>query len=101
MLAQAGKTYNGLAGDLTNGLIAPFQGFWVQANGWIGSFTIQEVDIETSAGTFRGQTTHTDSSGYVVITATMGECVSTTYMTFIDVADAYHTIIEILKIYCH
>ena len=84
------ETYNGLTGDLTNGLIAPFQGFWVQASGGIGSFTIQAVDIATAAGTFRGRTTDTDSSGYILITATMGEWVSTTYMTFTNDADAYH-----------
>lgn len=26
------KTWNGTAGDVTNGIIAPFQGFWVKAN---------------------------------------------------------------------
>ncbi len=46
------KTYNGISGDLTNGLIAPFQGFWVQAQGGVGSFTIQLDDIATNSTTF-------------------------------------------------
>ena len=46
------KTYNGTTGDLTNGLIAPFQGFWVQAIGGVGSFTIQPDDIATSSASF-------------------------------------------------
>ncbi len=46
------ETYNGTTGDLTNGLIAPFQGFWVQAIGGVGSFTIQPEDIATSSTSF-------------------------------------------------
>ena len=45
---------------------------WDDASGEIGSFTIQEVDIATAAGTFRGRTTDADSSGYIVINATHG-----------------------------
>ncbi|GIR89146.1 MAG: hypothetical protein CM15mP87_06380 [Candidatus Neomarinimicrobiota bacterium] len=40
--ASAYKSWNGTTGGLTNGLIAPFQGFWVQANGsGSGSITIE------------------------------------------------------------
>ena len=46
------KTYNGTSGDLTNGLIAPFQGFWIQALGGVGSMTIQTDDIATSSTSF-------------------------------------------------
>ena len=46
------KTYNGTSGDLTNGLIAPFQGFWVQAIGGVGSLTIQPDDIASSSASF-------------------------------------------------
>ena len=49
------KTYNGTSGDLTNGLIAPFQGFWVQAFGGVGSFIIQPDDIATSSASFSGR----------------------------------------------
>ena len=45
--------WNGSSGDLTGGLIAPFQGFWVQATGsGSGSIQIQTADKATSAGTF-------------------------------------------------
>ena len=50
---SAYKSWNGSTGGLTNGLIAPFQGFWVQANGsGSGSVTIEEADKSSSAGTF-------------------------------------------------
>ena len=46
-------SWNGGSGSLTNGLIAPFQGFWVQATGsGSGSIQIQEADKSTSSGTF-------------------------------------------------
>ena len=46
-------SWNGSSGSLTNGLIAPFQGFWVQATGsGSGSIQIQEADKSTSSGTF-------------------------------------------------
>ena len=82
------KTYNGSAGDLTNGLIAPFQGFWVQAVGGTGSFTIQLSDISNTAGSFIGRTIENDSSGYVSITTTLGEEVSRAYLTFAHEGDA-------------
>ena len=45
--------WNGSSGDLTGGLIAPFQGFWVQATGsGSGSIQIQTADKATSSGTF-------------------------------------------------
>ena len=46
---SAWKTWNGSTGDLTNGLGAPYQGFWVQANGGTGSFTIQDADVSNSS----------------------------------------------------
>ncbi|MDP7126243.1 MAG: lamin tail domain-containing protein, partial [Candidatus Marinimicrobia bacterium] len=46
------NAWNGSAGDLTNGLIAPYQGFWVQASGGTGSVTIETADKSSSAGTF-------------------------------------------------
>jgi len=45
--------WNGSSGDLTNGLIAPFQGFWVQAtSSGSGTIQVQTADKATSAGTF-------------------------------------------------
>ena len=45
-------SWNGSSGDVTNGLIAPFQGFVVTASGGAGYITIQEADKSTSAGSF-------------------------------------------------
>ena len=46
-------SWNGSSGSLTNGLIAPFQGFWVQATGsGSASIQIQTADKSTSSGTF-------------------------------------------------
>ena len=58
---SAWKTWNGSTGDLTNGLIAPYQGFWFRANGGTGSFTIQDADVSTTAGSFLGKTVENDS----------------------------------------
>jgi len=49
--SSAYKSWNGSTGGLTDGLIAPFQGFWVQADGsGSGSITIEEADKSSSAG---------------------------------------------------
>ena len=75
------KTYNGSSGDLTNGLIAPFQGFWVQASGGVGSFTIQSDDISTTAGTFLGRTTE-ENTGSLAFTISSGNHTDNIYLTF-------------------
>ena len=89
------KTYNGSSGDLTNGLIAPFQGFWVQASGGVGSFTIQSDDIATSAGTFLGRTMNEDHGGSLVFAISSNVQTENVYLTFgsdghvdQDIADA-------------
>lgn len=45
------RTYNGSAGSLSNGVIAPFQGFWVQNDGSNPSLVFEE-SAQTSGGTF-------------------------------------------------
>ncbi len=45
-------SWNGSSGSLTNGLIAPFQGFVVEGSGGAGYITIQEADKNNSTGTF-------------------------------------------------
>lgn len=47
------RVWNGSAGSLTDGLIAPFQGFWVQnsASATSEALTIEEAD-QTTGGTF-------------------------------------------------
>ncbi|MFA5667820.1 MAG: T9SS type A sorting domain-containing protein [Balneolaceae bacterium] len=48
------KTWNGTTGDLGNGLISPFQGFWVKANAASPSLIVQE-DAKTTGGVFVGK----------------------------------------------
>jgi hypothetical protein len=45
-------SWNGSSGDVTNGLIAPFQGFVVTASGGAGYITIQTADKSSTAGAF-------------------------------------------------
>ncbi len=47
-------TWNGTTGDLGSGLIAPFQGFWVKANGSSPTLIVDE-DAKTTGGTFVGK----------------------------------------------
>ncbi len=48
-------TWNGTTGDLSDGLIAPFQGFWVKANASSPSLIVEE-DAKTTGGTYVGKT---------------------------------------------
>jgi hypothetical protein len=66
-------SWNGSSGDVTNGLIAPFQGFVVTASGGAGYITIQEADKSTSAGTFyRTLDGASDGSSYLEFTTADG-----------------------------
>mgnify|MGYP001238104980 FL=1 len=76
------KTYNGTSGDLTGGLIPPFQGFWVQASGGTGSFTIQVNDIATSAASFLGRIADSENKGSLSLRALSGELFDNIYLTF-------------------
>ncbi len=74
------KSYNGITGDLTNGLIAPFQGFWVQAFGGIGSFTIQADDIATSSTSFIRN--NDNENNYIKLSFSNGGKIDNIYFTF-------------------
>ena len=76
------KTYNGTSGDLTDGLIAPFQAFWVQASGGTGSFIIQSDDIATSSGSFLGRSTDTDSLGHLILKFSSNSHTDNLFFTF-------------------
>ena len=67
-------SWNGSSGDLTNGLIAPFQGFWVQATSSGSAYiTIQEADKATSSGTFyRTSEDHQKGSMYLEVSTLDG-----------------------------
>ena len=66
-------SWNGSSGDVTNGLIAPFQGFVVTASGGAGYITIQAADKSSSAGTFyRTLDGASDGSSYLEFTTADG-----------------------------
>ena len=66
-------SWNGSSGDVTNGLIAPFQGFVVTASGGAGYITIQEADKNNSTGTFyRTLDGASDGSSYLEFTTADG-----------------------------
>ena len=73
--SQAGTpayiSWNGSSGSLSNGLIAPYQGFWVQGDGGSGSITIAEADKSSTAGTF--YKTMNDSTGSMSFAISSGE----------------------------
>lgn len=46
------RTWNGTAGSLTGGHIAPYQGFFVRGSGGSGSLTMSASDAADQAGTF-------------------------------------------------
>ena len=75
------KSWNGSTGDLTNGLISPYQGFWVQASGGVGSFTIQDADLSSSAANFLGRVVE-DDTYTAIFTARFGNFSASTYFSF-------------------
>ncbi|MBC8322867.1 MAG: T9SS type A sorting domain-containing protein [Candidatus Marinimicrobia bacterium] len=91
---SAYKTWNGSTGSLTDGLIAPYQGFWVQGSGGTGSLTIETADKSSTAGTF--YKTMNDSTGSISFTVTSGNNSDQTFVSFMnngevgmDNSDAY------------
>ena len=93
---SAYKSWNGSSGGLTDGLIAPFQGFWVQANGFgSSSITIEVADKSSSAGTLY-RVSDIQESGSVVFDVSSSEFSDQTFISFqsegeagLDNADGY------------
>ena len=82
---SAYKTWNKTSesGDLSNGLIAPYQGFWVQASGGIGEVTIETADKSGSAGTFY-RILDGDNRGRMVFNASSDGHSSSNYLSFYE-----------------
>ena len=82
---SAYKTWNKTSesGDLSNGLIAPYQGFWVQASGGIGEVTIETADKSGSAGTFY-RTFDDNNRGRMVFNASSDGHSSSNYLSFYE-----------------
>ena len=92
---SAYKSWNGSAGGLTNGLIAPFQGFWVQASGGTGSITISTSHKATSAGTLY-RTSDLQETGSIAFEVNSSGFSDQTFISFqsageigLDNADGY------------
>jgi|GEM_PF-752515 len=88
------NTWNGSAGDLSNGLIAPYQGFWILSGSSGTTFQFTSSCKSSSIGTF--YKTMNDSSGSVAFQLSSGSYNATVYLSFnidalegIDNADAY------------
>ncbi len=88
------NAWNGSTGDLSNGLIAPYQGFWIQSGSSGTTFQFTSSCKSSSIGTF--YKTMNDSSGSVAFQLSSGSYTSTAYLSFnidalegIDNADAY------------
>lgn len=84
--ASGWKSWNGSSGGLTNGLIAPFQGFWIEASGGTGSITIETADKSTSSGAF--YRTMDDSTGSVSFIVTTQDYTDQTFMSFMTSGEA-------------
>jgi hypothetical protein len=81
------KSWNGSSGSLTNGLIAPYQGFWVEASGGTGSVTIETADKASSSGTFY-RTLDNDSTGSVSFGVVSADYADQTFMSFMNIGEA-------------
>jgi hypothetical protein len=85
--ASGWKSWNGSSGSLTNGLIAPYQGFWVEASGGTGSITIETADKSSSSGTFY-RTLDNDSTGSVSFDVVSADYADQTFMSFMNIGEA-------------
>jgi hypothetical protein len=85
--ASGWKSWNGSSGSLTNGLIAPYQGFWVEASGGTGSITIETADKSSSSGTFYRMLDY-DSTGSVSFGVVSADYADQTFMSFMNIGEA-------------
>ncbi|MBL7013758.1 MAG: hypothetical protein ISR83_05015, partial [Candidatus Marinimicrobia bacterium] len=84
--SSAYKSWNGTTGSLTDGLIAPYQGFWIQASGATGSMTIETADKSSVAGTFY-RTTDNDHTGSFSLTVSSDNYSDQTYVSFMETGE--------------
>ncbi len=69
------------SGDLTGGLIAPYQGFWIEGDGGSGTITIETADKSSSSGTFY-RTLDGDNMGRMVFNVSSDGHSSSNYLSF-------------------
>jgi hypothetical protein len=75
------RVHNGTTGDIADGLLAPFQGFWVQSNADGNSYSFSEESISNDQGT-NYRTTDDESNGSAVFTFSTGEFSSSVFLSF-------------------
>ena len=80
------RTHNGTVGDIDQGLIKPFDGFWVQADndGDVFEFTEQSIRKGQINGEGGGRSTTNESTGTATFTFTNGEFTSNVYLSFTE-----------------
>jgi len=93
--SSAYKSWNGGSGSLTDGLIAPLQGFLFLASGGTGSITIDVADKSSSSGTFY-RILDEGSIGSITFNIVSGDYMDQTFVSFmnngesgLDIADGY------------
>ena len=88
------NSWNGSTGDLSNGLIAPYQGFWIASGASGTSFVFTPNCKSSTRGTFYRQIN--DSTGNMSFTISAGDYTDKAFVSFMnsgeagmDNADAY------------
>tara|TARA_B100000029_G_scaffold272309_2_gene267227 strand:- start:751 stop:3198 length:2448 start_codon:yes stop_codon:yes gene_type:complete len=80
--SSAYKVHNGIVGDLEEGLIAPFSGFWIEAGGSGTEFNFTNNSISGSSTTAGRTTTDNSQTGSAVFTFSSEDYISSVYVSF-------------------
>jgi hypothetical protein len=79
---NAYKTHNGITGDIADGLIAPFQGFWSRADAGAASYyTFSQNSISPGTGT-NYRTTTNDTPGSAIFSFHVGDYTNSVFLSF-------------------
>ena len=78
------QTHNGIVGDINEGLIKPFDGFWVQAGPEGHSFDFSEHCMQKGHMVYSGgaRSVTSESTGSATFTFSNGEFTSSVYLSF-------------------
>ena len=81
------NAWDGTSGDLSNGLIAPYQGFWIQSGASGTSFDFTSDCKSSTGGTF--YRTMNDSTGSMSFTISAGDYTDKAFVSFMNNGGAY------------
>jgi hypothetical protein len=81
------NAWDGTTGDLSNGLIAPYQGFWIQSGASGTSFDFTSDCKSSTGGTF--YRTMNDSTGSMSFTISAGDYTDKAFVSFMNNGGAY------------